>query len=535
MKRVMLLALLVAASAAHAATPARRAVYASRFGTSFNQIGASEATTAAIRGAFTLRGGRVVPDLVAAARADARGVTYTIRRDAFWYWGGRKVPVTYRDFVYTLQEVDSPNAADPAGPGMGNLDPSHYSHRGLRQVTFDWRRSSCSDDFPCGPYANWQSLFPAVYPGFALAGVDFSTLWTSCICGSDGKPVASGPFYLASYAPDRGVAVLKRNPFWGGPKPALAEIDLRDTEDGLEALRLGSVDATRAGPLAPELATFRAVPGVVVQAHPAPVQELLFFRVAKGVSNELLRAPWMRKAIALGIDRRAIVAQAYGELAGVVPTADSFVFYPGTAGYAPNVARWNHDPRKALAILKAHCSPGTGPPEPDPSTTKVWQCDGLPAVFRWTWRADAPVRTQTEQLAKAELRAIGISIVDRPLPATTLFAPSGLPSGDFDIADLAIATSYDPGDLAEFYRCGGAGNYTGFCSKKVDDLLSAGNGALDPAKRRADFAAADRLLSTTLPSFPLFVAPNVLVRNSALLGIDPNSPLGSAEYWHWKR
>ena len=89
--------------------------------------------------------------------------------------------------------------------------------------------------------------------------------------------------------------------------------------------------------------------------------------------------------------------------------------------------------------------------------------------------------------------------------------------------------------MAEFYRCGGAGNYTGFCSKKVDDLLSAGNGALDPAKRRADFAAADRLLSTTLPSFPLFVAPNVLVRNSALLGIDPNSPLGSAEYWHWKR
>jgi len=41
-------------------------------------------------------------DLASAASANSKGVTYTIRPNAYWYWGGNKLPVTYKDFVYTL-------------------------------------------------------------------------------------------------------------------------------------------------------------------------------------------------------------------------------------------------------------------------------------------------------------------------------------------------------------------------------------------------------------------------------------------------
>src|SRR5438045_145050 len=50
-----------------------------------------------------------VKDMVSNAVATKTGVSYTIRPDANWYWGGKKLPVTYKDFVYTVQQIDNPN------------------------------------------------------------------------------------------------------------------------------------------------------------------------------------------------------------------------------------------------------------------------------------------------------------------------------------------------------------------------------------------------------------------------------------------
>src|SRR5262249_9506703 len=178
-----------------------------------------------------------------------RGVSYTISSRAFWYWGGKKVPVTYKDFVYTLQQMDDPSNDIAGREPYNHLDPTHFVHRGLRRVTFFWRTTKCSTDYPCTPYANWRSLFsgsPGLYPSFALKGQDFNKIWTSCICGSDGKPVSDGPFYLAKYSPGDGI-IFKRNPYWGGTKPALSEVELKFFSDGdlvLEAMRQGYVDMT---------------------------------------------------------------------------------------------------------------------------------------------------------------------------------------------------------------------------------------------------------------------------------------------------
>src|SRR6266568_565336 len=56
-----------------------------------------------LRGAFNQDDKGVwFKDLVSKASASRNGLSYTIRPNAYWYWGGRKIPVTYRDFVYTL-------------------------------------------------------------------------------------------------------------------------------------------------------------------------------------------------------------------------------------------------------------------------------------------------------------------------------------------------------------------------------------------------------------------------------------------------
>src|SRR5581483_8521985 len=76
-----------------------------------NQLSASYmAGNEALRGAFQLnQKGKWFMDLVSAASADSKTLNYTIRPNAFWFWGGKKVPVTYKDFVYTWKQFTNPN------------------------------------------------------------------------------------------------------------------------------------------------------------------------------------------------------------------------------------------------------------------------------------------------------------------------------------------------------------------------------------------------------------------------------------------
>jgi ABC-type transport system substrate-binding protein len=504
-------------------------------------------TTETMRGAF-IQNARAewIADLVSNGRATKRTLSYTIKPNASWYWGGKKVPVTYRDFVYTLQNIDNPNNDIASRAGYSNLDATHFTHKGQKQVTFFWKTKNCSTDSPCGPYANWQSLFSVIYPSAALEGTDFNKIWTSCICGSDGKPVADGPFYLAGYTPGQG-ALMKANPYFYA-KTQLAEIDFKlitDTTVEVAAMQGGQVDAVYPG-FVSELAALTTTPGVTYEQAPQYSLEHIQLRegdakaassVSKGSSNALVRAPWMREAISLSLDRQAMIDALYGPLARGLKPTDSLLYFSTQAGYKADFAKWSFNPSKALAILRAHCT--GGPAAPSSTNEKVWQCAGLPATVRYMWPVSSSDRTTIEQIAKANLKAIGIAVTDRPLSRNVVFGPDGIPSGDFDLAEFAEFTTGDPGDWYDQYRCYGDINYTGYCSHKVDGLLKAANGELDPAKRAALFQEADAIMATQVPVVPLFQKPSPLVHKSNLLGMAPNpgidGPFWDVEDWHWKR
>jgi ABC-type transport system substrate-binding protein len=158
-----------------------------------NQFWAGVQTVPIIRGAYNINNKlQYVKDLISTASATKTTLSYTIRPDANWNWGGKKSPVTYKDFVYTWQQLVNP-ANDVVGRD-GYDQITGYTHKGQKQVTFKWKK----------PYAAWQLLFGGVYPSAALAGQDFNKIWTSCICGSDGKPVSDGPFMLTNYTKGQG-------------------------------------------------------------------------------------------------------------------------------------------------------------------------------------------------------------------------------------------------------------------------------------------------------------------------------------------
>jgi peptide/nickel transport system substrate-binding protein len=219
--------------------------------------------TPELRGAYNLTNKlEHVLDLVTSAKATRAGLSFTIRPDAYWYWGGRKLPVTYKDFVYTWQQQVDPKNDVVGRQGYDQI--TGYTHKGLKQVTFKWKK----------PYADWQDIFGTVYPSQALAGMDFNTMWANCVCGNDGKPVSDGPFYLSNYTKGQGIT-LRANPFWYGKKPGLKEVDFKiitDTNTEVQAMRGGEVDAINPT-FGLNLLPLKSTPGVVFNTVPGLYQE----------------------------------------------------------------------------------------------------------------------------------------------------------------------------------------------------------------------------------------------------------------------
>ena len=489
-----------------------------------NQFWAGVQTIPVIRGAFITNNKlQLVKDLVSDAKATKTTLSYTIRPDANWNWGGKKIPVTYKDFAYTWQQIVDPKNDLVGRDGYDQI--TGYTHKGQKQITFKWKK----------PYAAWQLLFGGVYPATALAGQDFNKIWTNCICGNDGKPVSDGPYLLTNYTKGQG-STLKANPFWYGKKPAIKEVDFKiiaDTNTEVQAMRGGEVDAINPT-FGLNLLPLKSTSSVTFNQVPGLFQEHIDIQFGKQ-GQPLLRAPWMRQALMMGINRTAIIKTVYGELAGNTKPLDSLVYYQSDAAYKPDFKKWDFNPAKALAILKKHCSGG---PTSVGGSGGTWTCNGFPAKFRYTWTASNATRTTQEAIVKAQLKDIGIEIVDAALPANVVFGPTGIPSSNYDLANFAWVTSPDPSGFVPTWGCGGESNYMQYCNRTATKALEASNSELDPAKRAALFQKADALFANDIPSIPLYSRPNPLIWKSGLLGLKNNASLTgfawNMEQWHWK-
>jgi peptide/nickel transport system substrate-binding protein len=492
----------------------------------------------AIRGAFNLNEkGVYFKDLVTAGAATKTSLSYTIRPDANWYWGGKKLPVTYKDFVYTWQQyIDPKNDVVTRSP----YDQiAGYTHKGLKQITFTWKKcpaGGSTPDHPCGPYANWQSIFGGLYPADALAGMDFNKIWTDCICGNDGKPVSNGPYYLSNYTKGQGTT-LRANPFFY-KKAKIAEMDFKliaDTNTEVQAMRGGEVDLI-VPTFGLNLAPLKGQPGISFEQVPSYFYEHLDLQEGKKASNPLLRSPWMRQAIMMGIDRQALINTIYGVLAGGLKPLDSAIYFSTQSQYKGPFKIFNYNQKKAFALLKAHCT--GGPSAPDPGTNAVWTCAGFPAQFRYSWTASNTTRATQEAILEAQLKAIGIKLVATPRAANVFFGQY-VSQSDYDIANFAwVSPDGDPSTYYDIWRCGGEANYLSYCSQKVSKLMAAGQGELDPAKRAVLWNQADAIMAKTVPTIPLYQRPFPLIHKSDLLGVKINpgtlGPFWSVEDWNWK-
>jgi len=162
-----------------------------------------EGNTPVIRGAYLIDDkGQYHLDLASSVTATKKDLTIVIRPDANWNWGGKKLPVTNKDFAYTWQNLV--NTTNQVTSNTGYINIGGYTLKGSKTIVFHWRTScpagtEAAGTCAVGAFADYRDLFGLVYPSQAVAGLDWNTLWANCVCGSDGKPVSDGPFILTNW------------------------------------------------------------------------------------------------------------------------------------------------------------------------------------------------------------------------------------------------------------------------------------------------------------------------------------------------
>lgn len=475
-----------------------------------------------------------VLDLASKVVVNKTSITYTIRNDANWNWGGKKLPVTYKDFVYTWQAIVDPKNNPASRQGLNQI--GRYTHKGLKQVTFYWKKTGCTADAPCGPFADYRDLFGFIYPSAALKGMDWNTMWANCICGNNGKPVSDGPFLLTNYTKGQG-ATLKANPFWYGKKPGMKEVDFKlitDTNSEVQAIRGGEVDIAAPQP-STALTSLRGNSSIFYGVTPGLFLEHVDFQFGPKASNPLLRAPWMRQAIMLGMDRQGLINAIFKGVADGLAPLNNITLFQSDSRYRPDFAKWNYNPAKALAILKKHCT--GGPSTPTPGNTNYFTCAGYPAKFAYTTTAGNSRRETSEAIFKANLASIGIQLTDNLLPASVMFGDSVLGASNYDMMEFAWGGSVDPGGFGPIWSCGGDQNFLNYCNRKATNYFNDAKTQLNATKRSNDFIQADKLMSNDVPSVPLYALPDVLTYKKGLSGVIDNAGSGftwNIEAWKWK-
>jgi peptide/nickel transport system substrate-binding protein len=508
--------------------------------TGFNATEASQSSywaaltgnTAVLRGNYIIDDkGNYHLDLASKVVATRKSLTITIKPNANWYWQGHpKIPVSYRDYVYTWQQIV--NKANTPASTTGYDQITGFTHKGDKQVTFTWSK----------PFADYRDLFGLVYPSQAVAGLTWNTMWSDCVCGNDGKPVSDGPFYVSNYTRGQGLT-LRASPYWFGKKPKLKEIDFKlitDTNAEIQAMRGGEVDAINPSPQT-ALSQLVHQPGLVYDSIAGFTQEHIDLNQG-GSGNPLLRQLWFRQAIALAINRTDLIKALYAQIApGMRPLGNPF--YNLGPNATPFFDEYAFSQKKSIALLKAHCS--GGPPAPTRNNSSYWTCNGTPATVRFTTTAGNQRRATSVAIFTQQLQSVGIKVDPVFQPANPNFFGQTLPNHDFDLAEYAWLGSPDPSGFDAIYQCQdnaknlGGQNYKLYCNKTVDALIKSGESDLNPKTRTASYEKAAKLVAHEVAIVPLYSPPAILVRKKAVKGMEHSNnptllgPTWNAEEWSW--
>jgi peptide/nickel transport system substrate-binding protein len=444
---------------------------------------------------------------VTVSRTPPVTLTYHIRPQARWSDG---VPVTAADFVFTHAALLKLASSLPQSERAQLEHVQRVTAVGTKTVRVTLRE----------PFSGWQALFPNVLPQHVLQGADLSKIWVERVDDpKTGEPIGDGPFLVESLERSKALTLTRNPQYWGAHLARVDRLVLRyGFEDAVDSLMRGDLDMAFFMP-APSAARFRNEPAFRVVSPPSAGYEHLAMRLGPG-GHPALRNPLVRRALAYGIDRAAIVRA----VAGPREPLQSVVFLVQSPYQRRNWQQYEQRPALAGRLLaRAGCRRGVD---------GIYRCAGRRLSLRFVTSPVVPSRPIVMTTVQAQLRRVGVEVV--PTYATPkAFFETILPRGHFDVALFGWFFDPNPAAATTIYACNSPDNYTGYCSRSVSRALDHASRMLDPAAQARILNAADRWIAGDAPVLPLYQgSPSAVVRTSVKAFVRlPYNPFADAENW----
>jgi peptide/nickel transport system substrate-binding protein len=462
---------------------------------------------------------------------DPQTVVFHINPNASWSDG---VPISADDFIYFWnQQKDPTNTKDSCtngcaqngkaiddatdGTGYRNIDTIVGSDNG-KTVTVTFKKGQ--------PFADWRSLFQIMPPAHIAQKVG----WNDGFDKFDPAVVVSGaPFKISSYHTGTDLTLVPNDKYWGTP----ANLDqvvfhfITDSTQQVPALQNKEVDMIYPQPQLDQVNQVKQLSDVTSAINFG----LSFEHIDFNQKNAFLSDVVVRKAIALAIDRKALVAATVGQFSDKAGVLNNRMFVNNQPEYQDNSGGLYNkaDPATAKANLQGDGFTLGG----DGIFTK----GGKRLSLRISTTQGNALREQEEQVMQAQLKAAGIDIQIVNYKSSDLFGTE-LPKGNFDIGLFAWVSTPFPSGNNPIYATGSGSNYDNFGYPDLDAKLNAGAAALDHTTEAADYNAADTIAWQQMVTLPLFQKPTFIAVRNTFVNVGDNAtsegPFWNAEAWGLK-
>jgi peptide/nickel transport system substrate-binding protein len=428
----------------------------------------------------------------------AQVVTYNINPRAIWYDG---TPITWEDFYWQWRAQNGSNPAYQISSSSGYSDIESVERgRDDREVivTFTHR------------YADWQAVFYALYPASTNRSPEiFNDGWRE-------RPLTTaGPFTFGSRDLTAQTVTLVRNEKWWGEPAKLDTIVFRaiDLDAQIDALANGEIDLMDIGPDVNKYARARDIAGADIRMAGGPN----FRHITINGTGAILQDVQVRRALAMAIDRTAIVRAMLGPLGIETATLGNHIFMRNQVGYQDNSGEiGTYDPTRAAQVLDEAGWTFDG---------NVRTKDGRPLEVNFVIPTAVATSRQEAELVQNMLGQIGVRLIIDTVPSPDFFERYIRP-GQFDFTIFSwIGTPYPISSSRSIYakptvEPGGElaiqQNYARVGSDEIDRLYAEATQELDRERAIELANRIDALIWQEVHSLTLYQRPEIWVTKSGL-------------------
>jgi peptide/nickel transport system substrate-binding protein len=298
--------------------------------------------------------------------------------------------------------------------------------------------------------------------------------------------------------------------------PKLPHVEIKFVRDASARLLMlvgGSVDLIQNAVRLDLIDDVATRPRVHIESAPSVVLTYLMFNNDDPILKDLR----VRQAIALALDRPAIIAAKFGGRAqlatGLMPSQHW--------SYNPNVTRYDHDRARAKRLLD---EAGLRDPDGDGPRPRV--------SFVYKTSSDA-FRVTVARVIAAQLAEIGVAVEIRSFEFATFF--TDVKKGSYQLASMQTADITDPDFYFTYFHSSwiptpktpDGYNRWRYRNGEVDRLTEEGRRELDRTRRKAIYDQVQALVAADVPIVPLWHEDNVVLTNVDVQGytITPNARL----------